>query len=186
MHSLAMIDQWKSAFGTALPAGFLFRDSHPELWLRVHSLPASKRYADTSAEHREVLHRYNSVASHLLGEGSQCTLFIARFGDSLCWDKEDNIALNGRIPNHAFGSGAGDDSIQFFSLAVTWSAGFFDDLLVQVASDEFRNILFANLARQTAFAPYDGGADLFFESPQAKQVAREMWGSWRSGRADGL
>ena len=184
--SNGIFDQWTSSFGTALPAGFLLRSARPEIWLRVHSLPESKRYPENQADYQEVLRRYNSVATDVLGEGSLCTLFITRFGENQVWSKRDEMPLGNKTPQHVFGHGLDDDAIQFFALSVCWRANNFDELLTSVANDQTGPILFSNLAKQTAFSPYDGGADLFFQSECERNTAKTVFAPWLSERQDGL
>ncbi len=178
--------QWASSFGTALPAGFLLRASCPDVWLRIHSLPESKRYPECQTDHQEVLQRYNLAANQVLGEASQCMLFITRFGELSTWNEKDETPLGGKHPKLAFSHGVDDDAIHFFALPVCWRANKFNELLTATANDQTGPILFANLSRKTAFAPYDGGADLFFQSESERNLARTSWSSWLSKRPDGL
>jgi hypothetical protein len=46
--------------------------------------------------------------------------------------------------------------------------------------------LFANLDLCTAFAPYDGGADLFVQSTAHVAGHRNRWARWLSSREDQL
>jgi len=62
----------------------------------------------------------------------------------------------------------------------------YDALIRLVADDEAPRLLFAGVARATIYAPYDGGADLFFSSPTAVEVAKSEFRPWLSAREDGL
>ena len=82
--------------------------------------------------------------------------------------------------------GTEDDEIQFFATPATWRTNAFDNLLSAVADDRTGPLLFFNPLRGTAFAPYDGGADLFLSSPQeANDLRTQVW-PWLSQRPDGL
>ncbi len=177
---------WKNAFNGALPAGFLLRQHFPDRWLRIHSLPEARRYPSCATEYEELLNRHNTVAGYVLGEGSKCSLFIARFGENREWSDTTLLPLVGDIPSHAIESEDPDEPIQFYGLQVTWSRSAFDKLICAAADDQTGPILFANTASQTIYAPYDGGADLFFSSPSAAQVAKSKFRSWLSRREDGL
>src|SRR5665647_2571166 len=42
----------------------------PGRWVRFHSLPGSKRYADEEAEYQEILHRHRTVLGQLAGDAT--------------------------------------------------------------------------------------------------------------------
>src|SRR5215208_4167866 len=65
---------WGEHFPGSAPVGFMLRQIYDERWLRIHSLPESKRYADTVGEYAELLRRHNQVATDALGDGSRCYL----------------------------------------------------------------------------------------------------------------
>jgi hypothetical protein len=183
MNSPLAAQTWMHTFEGALPAGFLLRQRYPDRWLRIHSLPESKRYP---AEYEELLNRHNTVAAYALGEGNQCSLFVTRFGENREWSDSNLSSLMGGIPTHAFASEDPDEPMQFFALQVTWRRSAFDKLICAVADDQTGPILFANTAAKSIYAPYDGGADLFFPSSAAVATARVQFRSWLSAREDGL
>jgi hypothetical protein len=179
-------EEWQSAFGSALPAGFLCRAQLPERWLRIHSLPQSKRYPASDQEYAEMLGRQNGAAEFVLGHASECILFITRFGDAQTLSPDD-IPLHGYVPRHAmsFVSEDGRDEFQFFALRVIWQQDKFNELIVSCANDQTGPILFANIATRSIYAPYDGGADLFFPTAEKLAVAKKRFANWLSLRPDG-
>ncbi|MBW8760629.1 MAG: hypothetical protein JF586_23870 [Burkholderiales bacterium] len=178
-----LVRDWHAKFGDALPAGFLCRQPLADRWFRIHSLPASKRYAETGSEYFELLHRQNSVASHVLGENAPCTAFITRFGDCMHW--EGDLPLSGS-PEHVLSTWHDDDGLQLFALPVTWRAHSLDDLIIATADWKVGPVLLANLQRGSAYAPYDGGADLFLPKPATAAAVRDRFQAWASRREDGL
>ena len=178
--------EWRSSFGDALPAGFLCRAALADRWLRIHSLPESKRYGETDAERAEILYRQNAVASYVLGDGADCQLVITRFGKARVWSSSEALPLNGGTPEHVLSAGDQDDELQFFALPVKWTAVTFDELILAVADDRTGPVLFANVQRDCIYAPYDGGADLFFRNSDTAARAHERFQAWLSAREDGL
>lgn len=79
-----------------------------------------------------------------------------------------------------------DNPMQFFAFATVWKSHAFDPLILAVADEKTGPILFANLVKASAYAPYDGGADLFFPSASAVKPARVYFTDWLSSRTDGL
>ena len=186
MTLLPAVEAWRSSFGAAFPAGFLCRASLPERWLRIHSLPESKRYPETDAEQSELLTRQNAAADYALGESANCILFITRFGDSKRWSSSDELPLSGLTPEHVLSCEEGEDHVQFFALNLVWRTGSFDELILAAAEDRTGPLMFANTVNRSAYAPYDGGADLFFPTSVAVGVARRRFSEWLSKREDGL
>lgn len=177
---------WKTAFPHASPAGFLCRQAIPLRWVRIHSLPEAKRYADSDKERMEVLRRYNETAQELLGQDSNCVLFATQFGEKRSWDPDEQGPLDQLPLTHVMADSEEDDAMQFVAANITWRSGDFDLLLSAVADDKTGPVLIFNPERQTAFAPYDGGADLFFKSEEDAHRTRQMFQSWLSDRPDGL
>lgn len=186
MSAHPFLRDWQACFGDALPAGHLCREALADRWLRVHSLPGSKRYADTDAERVVLLHRHDAIAGHVLGEGEACAVFIVRFGEDTAWDVSETPPTLPTTPRHVLCSRVDGDVRQFFAAPVVWRTNAFDPLVLAIADERVEGVLFANLLRGSIYAPYDGGADLFFPSPQAALAARARFSSWLSARADGL
>jgi hypothetical protein len=202
--------QWRGAFGATPPLGYRCRAEHAARWLRIHSLPASKRYPSAGsagdAERSELCRRHNAVATAVLGTAVDCLLFVARHslradGAAVVSPARDATgplapAVSGlhfsHLPALALvgdGNRNGDSAgvtTHFFAAHTTWSAGQHDALILAVAEEATAHLLWANLHRGTAYAPYDGGADVFFASPEAVAAAKIEWRAWLSARADGL
>lgn len=186
MNPASIRRAWSEAFPNSPPAGFLCRRAASERWLRTHSLPNSKRYPDSESEREEVLLRYNVAASEVLGQNTTCFLFVARFGAVPEWSNEPEGPLSGLALLHVMEHGEQDEELQFFTAPVTWKSGEFDGLLLAVADDQVDHVLFFNPERRTAFAPYDGGADLFAQSVEEARKLQVRFASWLSDRPDGL
>jgi hypothetical protein len=130
--------QWNAGFHPALPAGFVCRQALADRSVRIHSLPESKRYADSDAERIELRRRHDTVATEVLGEGGSCTLFITRYGDSKEWSASEDLFIGPATPVHVFSASNADESeeaMQFFAVPVTWTAGAFADLILAAADD---------------------------------------------------
>jgi hypothetical protein len=126
------LDQWALWYPDCPPEGYLLRDEYPDVWLRIHSLPRSKRYAESPGEYAELLSRHNQVATDLLGSDARCAL------------------------------------------------------LLRAIADEETQALLVELDRGQVYAPYDGGADLFFASTFERDLAKARYANWLSAREDGM
>jgi hypothetical protein len=181
--------RWQAWYPGTVPLGYRMREAHPARWLRVHSLPGAKRYAGSAAEKATLLARQNRAAHVVLGERPTVAL--------LGYDLTGRYTLP---PDHPLRELllpdappvmrlAPDDeegeATSIFGALRTWRSGDLDEVLLAVADDQFR-LLVLNWETGTSFAPYDGGADLFFASPEDRESARPSLVAWLSGRPDGL
>lgn len=194
--------QWTTWYDKAPPLGHVMREQHAERWLRIHSLPGSRRYADSLADWAELLSRHNTVASEVLGEDERCVLFVSRFapqGEHAPEPLRDEpgaiMALSPtllgpvdeRWPGAKALNQAPEDGTAWLHVAeLSWHRSAYDDLLRTVANDEARGILLVSRATGRVYAPYDGGADLFFRTTEERDTARERYRAWLSAHPRGL
>lgn len=186
MASERIRQQWNLAFPDTVPVGAICRDLYLHRWVRVHSLPESKRYAETEPERREVLRRYNRFGSHVLGEGEPCVLFVSKpqlgNGEAGVAGKNPFFAED-LIPVSTMAHAEQEFTVE--ARESIWHTGGWDTVLSEVADDKAPFVLFFSAARSAIFAPYDGGADAIFSTAAQADAARELFRSWLSSRTDG-
>jgi hypothetical protein len=166
----------------SFPLSFLMRERFPKYWLRIHSLPESKRYPEDEAEREIVLQRYASFGTALLGDQAPCLIVRARFATedldskfrgSLSWSRLHKIEEE-------------DDFWCSWVAEISWRPETLRDLLIAIAEDRDSHVLFVSKLSDSIFAPYDGGADGFsFDSGLITRFKQEFQ-PWLSARADGL
>ena len=166
------------------------RQVERDTWVRFHSLPLSQRYATSTREKWMVLERANKLASRVLGEGSRCWLVQAEpdWGDAAN-DSDAYGTISQYQLSFAFEHPPLEDDCGYriFAGPVVWSAGAFNDLISKRADDELPlPTMWVSVETGAAFAPYDGGSDLFL--PTAAQVAalRSEFSDWLSDHPEGL
>ncbi len=187
---------WESQFGSLPPVGYMLREHLKDRWFRIHSLPESKRYPEEPAEYDEILHRHNTVASDVLGNGSTCWVVLTTHTDDLnsaaapalanLGEKELEQSFVFREPPDPQWE---DDFLSFtvcWSARVKWIPGQFDDLIRLVADAKAPQSLFVEETRSRIYAPYDGGADLILESSQERDMLRSKYTEWLSKHPLGL
>ena len=167
---------WRDAFGETQPG-------HDMAWqLRFHSLPHAKQYPDSPDEYAELLRRHNEVASAVLGEGGECLLLVG------LWPPTDLAVEANRLPERAdleFVEVSGlptsvdeENGTRFMAAAVRWCSGCFDDVIRDVADERLPVVVFANLARASAYKPYDGGGDVICASAEDLAELSQRFGAW--------
>ena len=188
------LTRWQSHYGDCPPAGFLLLETFPERWFRIHSLPDSKRYADTARETSALLARHNTVASDVLGDGSSCVVvtkseYNPRVGRPVRGHVQFGrlgmkplVLVTANNPNDT-GSGW---SIPLVHARVVWQPGVLDDVLVDVANALLGPFLLFSEDTGRVYAPYDGGADLFLGSEPERDAFRQKYSSWLSAHPSGL
>lgn len=78
-----MLDEyWTRRFGNAPPIAHALRDSFRDCWVRFHSLPESKRYAESDPEWTTLLERHNTVVESLTSDGSKLNLLTTNWSDA--------------------------------------------------------------------------------------------------------
>jgi hypothetical protein len=185
-------EAWRVHFGDLPAVAHLMRGPLAARWLRIHSLPNSKRYAEGDGDCAELLRRHNEAASEILGSGD-AILFVHAWGGidsfssvfaNFVWAAQTDLATAKAVlvPN----SESPDESLVVAGCLISWSAGHWDPLLRDVADDRLSSIVLFNPRSGEVYAPYDGGADIFVAKATRVGELRDRWRAWLSPRPDGL
>ena len=187
---------WNAAFGNAPPLSFRLWDEFHDRWFRIHSLPESKRYAETEEEYEILLSRAESQGNDILGVGEPCWL-IAAYATPI----DDDIV--GLSPDWFFAHEAFDlqhkfDCIdpteapedqrpwQVFATKTEWDFPRFRELLIKCADEiVFSNFWFSP-SRKRLFMPYDGGIDIVLTNASEVPAYVSRYREWMSARGDWL
>lgn len=179
-------EAWRIHFGDLPPVAHLLRRPLSARWLRIHSLPDSRRYAADFRDQTELLHRHNDVATEVLGCGD-AILFTHIWGDLSAFssaftefDWAKRAGLLDATPLMACNDGEPDGQIVVGGSWLSWSPGRWDDLLNDVARDRLSSVVLYNPVSSEVYAPYDGGADTFLATPDRILHLRRRWDSWLS------
>lgn len=192
-RTLNFAEHTTTAFGDLPPVGHVLRSAISTRWLRVHSLPNSKRYAETQREHDELLLRYNELAAEILASDAPAIVFLhswgaeADFADAFAdfgWAAQ--LELKRAKPTVHPTPDPDDPNLLVAGFPIQWSPHAWDSLIRDVADDRLRSILFLNPTTGEAYAPYDGGADLFLANSERVEALSKRWAAWLSTRPDGL
>ena len=183
-------------YPNTIPVSHLFKWDHKDKWLRVHSLPKSKRYAETDDELNVLLSRQNQIISDLFGERTEILIITGEFNwgkrEGFLTDEEevfkpyDFIQLD-HIDLHEFDSELYDRH-EIYRPAFSesrWVSNHHDKLLIEIAEDNVRALLIS-IESKVIIAPYDGGMDLFFNDIKTRDFYKHRYKEWLSERVDGL
>jgi hypothetical protein len=160
---------WDTNFGLCPPIGYLLRQIYHDRWFRIHTLPGSKRYAETEDEYREILRRHNTLIGDLLGGNSEFLLLMTEGSSDqnpvpvTDWGMLEDIhpQLVFSIAKHEFEEG--DDS--------PW---------------QIVNMGVVNVERARLYFPYDGGGDVILNSRLERDRMQRRFTDWLSKHPLGL
>lgn len=179
------VSLWRRFYGPLPPQGPRLRKRLPDRWLRIHSLPQGKRFAEGPDDEAELLTRANTAASVVLGEGATVWMIAASF----------ELEPPGQLPElqgvtlEPAITCEPDEDLEtravFHGARVAWQDGVFDDAILAVAEDR-RRVIWMNEQTGEVFAPYDGGVDLVLTHRPRRDALREQWRAWLSTRKDGM
>lgn len=188
---------WRQTCGDILPLGYLLKHHFADSgWVRFHSLPAGKRYADTDAEKAMVLARANALADRVIGADGACWMAVngtprqdemrAKFHPG-----ERPVRELFDLPfSHAWTDPQDDpeDRVAWTTYAreCRWQSGAFDEAIRLVADDIETGVFWISTDRRAIFAPYDGGVDVVVEGAAEAAALGERFPEWLSPRDDGL
>jgi len=189
---------WDRTFPGTPQLAHHFRDNYSERWVRFHSLPESKRYAETEAEYKTILSRHNEVLSELIGTGRVVLVTTGYTGEEKPkgTPKRQSSELAKLDPKAQYWRTLALHEIQddpdapnywhLFASDWNWKPGIFDSVLRLVADDTLINTFIFSTSGSWLYHPYDGGADVILPSRQARDIIREKHIQWLSSNPKGL
>ena len=188
-------ENWYRLRAGLFPIGYLLRRDGATHWLRFHSLPASKRYAETQDEWQILLSRQNELAKKVLGE-EPCWLVqshwvtpagttdIADANDPFRATRELGLPFSFQFKDPQEGEDGTPWNVH--ARLSEWTAGKFDDLLRDIADERAGPTLWMSSTSGAIFAPYDGGVDLFLPSESTVASLVSARPDWLSSHPAGL
>ena len=184
------ISWWTSEVSEFAPVGHVLRRHMHDKWTRFHSLPESKRYAESDAEHQEVLKRHLAVASELFEVGAPIYIYKCRLVERRLKGKLKHMLVGNqlrermvRLPSGLSMNEEDDGYYCVRALATSWTPTFFSALTKKVAEWEETGVTFVSPTTKNIYCPYDGGMDVFphTDSPSTLEA---KFSSWMSSRED--
>ena len=183
---------WEANFPNCPPVSYLFKWKMESRWLRIHSLPDSKRYAENDAEVAELLRRQNTLLVDVVGQGEGCIFVASDWSESSDGIPEFSKCprLEGLIDNplpsinqQEFDPVDEDDDYTSTFLRLGFgnhevTDGLIDDVLLCVAEERISNFFVVNFRRSRIFAPYDGGVDLVLRDSDERSSFEHKYVHW--------
>ncbi|MFI7060217.1 hypothetical protein ACIBL3_04475 [Kribbella sp. NPDC050124] len=183
----AMTEAWQRNWSEADPIGHRLRGPYCERWVRFHSLPESKRYADSPEEYAEIIRRHRTVLAELPGENAPEHLVVIAED----WGPRD--LATGWSKTHVPGAWPwrrveGDEPD--LGLCYLWvRTGLTDsqlNVLLTAVADDKAHVVLAAPDLSWLFCPYDGGADVILPDVPTRDAIRDRHTDWLPALPSGL
>ena len=193
MTESEFIDYWNKVYPQSFPINHELKWVYPDRWFRIHSLPESKRYAESSDEYRIILDRQNQLINDLIGEESEIAISFGLYTNDITNDNYKELTDFGEflkvlsIDLHKERPEEYEDEMYFDIYVKTenWKNGNRDEILKAIADDEIR-AMFVCQTKKCIIAPYDGGVDVIVDSTEKRDSLKKKYSDWLSDREDGM
>lgn len=187
----SMSETWQARWPGCEPVADQLRERCRGRWVRFHSLPGSKRYAEDDEERAVILRRHHEVLSELGTSGESPVLAVtAQYSGSQEPPVQDPVLVAVQPEAwhwRALSEDRGEGDLGWCHLFVSEATvRDLDDLLELVADDGCSGVMIAPPGLDWICHPYDGGMDVLARSTAERDVLRERFNDWLSSLASGM
>lgn len=181
---------WARRHGDRLPLGHALGRGADETWVRFHSLPGSKRYADDEDEYAEIMRRHFTVLGEL-GSGAPVWVVTTQCSEGPAPGANEP----GRVGVHADSRywrtvrEADEPDEAYWHLYVSLEPAIPERLgmlLRAVADDVQAGVFIADRSLEWLYHPYDGGADVYARDRVQRDQLRAEHAGWLSRHRHGM
>jgi hypothetical protein len=178
-----LIEQWAKVWPDSLPIAHELKELFEDQWVRLHTLPGSKRSPSSDAEWAVVIERHNTVLGELARDGEDVLVMISVVAPTPA-PIEPDVDFWTSVPWHY-----ADPDLLFAHLYVTteeWGHGGLDELLRLAAEQQIGGVIIAPLDLEWLYHPYAGGADVILAGASSRDALAARHADWRSTHPSGL
>ncbi|OTG81607.1 hypothetical protein [Acinetobacter sp. ANC 4648] len=182
---------WHFYFPNKVPARNLIYHYFKKSFIRFHSLPQSKRYAESVKEYNLLLTRQNQIITDCFGMDTSIFIVTTKhfyhinghplfnIQKSLQYNLIPTLAINLHlaVPDYYNDASDKDLFIMPFYVKTIWQPNIHNDLLTKIADDK-TSALFISFEKNIIVAPYDGGIDFIIQDKYLKQHLKEKYKDW--------
>ena len=184
---------WKTTYPESYPINHELKWIYPNRWFRIHSLPESKRYAESDSEYQIIFDRQNQLINDLIGEDTEIIISFGLYTDDIANDnykqlpdfrefyKVQTIDFHKERPEEY------EDEMQLdiYIKKDKWKKDSKNQMLKAIADEEIE-AMFICPSKKCIVAPYDGGVDIIVDSTEKRDSLKIKCKDWLSKSKDGL
>jgi len=194
MTSEELTRSWNELLPDFAPMPHQMKFEFADRWLRIHTLPEAKRYAETEQELDTILYRHDAILSDLFTTGDSYFLITYGYGfDKDMPRKDDKLAAIGMQMDFwrsVVSEGpTGQAEERFYCYAffdeLMWPGNSPWPLMKMAANGEIKNMMIFSPKNGFVYHPYDGGADIVFDNSQRRDEYKERYKDWLSSHPEG-
>lgn len=158
-------------------------------WVRFHSLPESKRYAESEDEYTIIFSRHHSILGALTTMPGQLYLTVPEYSESASPTCPEIMLINlyqGFIPwkSESFAEEEGEEDnpyhLHLHLVEIEYPDKNLDTLFKLVADDKLRHVMITCPESSWIFHPYDGGADVILKDSTTRDQLKNKYRDWLS------
>lgn len=186
-RSRSFSQSWQQSWGRAVPIGPSLRDAYTERWVRFHSLPESKRYAESAEERAELMRRQRRLLTELTkGLCPEGLVVVAED-----WGPHDVATGWSRklVPTAWPWRKVPNEDPDLGSSFLWVQSGIADtelDALLRAIADDQASAILTDPDLSWLFCPYDGGVDVILPDRETRDALRDRHSQWLSDHPSGL
>ncbi|MGA9659086.1 MAG: hypothetical protein WBQ60_08315 [Asticcacaulis sp.] len=181
--------EWSRFHPNTHPLGHMLHYEGNWNMTRFHLLSGGRKQAASHDEVRDLLERYNAVATATLGENAPCYLVALQSPNQ---DKKHRLRMDRLKKRYRMTS-----DWEFFSTSdamtytvwtgdVVWTNNGFNRLLLHTYQTDFWDLLWVNKDNGAVFRPYDAGADISQPTPEALVERISSFYGWMPQNGNGF
>ena len=187
-----MTARWRERWPRCRPVGHELRCCARATWVRFHTLPGSKRYAEDDSEYAEILRRHHVLLSEMPQAGDVLVVTAAWSGSREPAGRQPQLARV--LPDAIYWipvlqdrDDTGPESWMHLHVSTSpWQDGELDPLLLLVADDQTRGVIIAPPDLTWLYHPYDGGADVIARYKGERDMLMRRHSEWLPANTHGL
>lgn len=184
---------WQTQYPEAYPIGYELKWIYSNRWFRIHSLPDSKRYAESTREYQILLSRQNEIISDLIGEEIELIFLFGLYAGDLTNDNYHQIDGLGKFNKvetldlHKIRPEEYEETFLYdiFIKTTKWKSNEYNSLLKLIADFEIK-MMFICPEKNRIINPYDGGVDIIMETEQLRDITKQKYYKWLSKHPEEL
>lgn len=193
MTEIEFIDYWNKEYPESFPINHELKWVYPDRWFRIHSLPKSKRYAESAGEYNIILDRQNQLINDMVGEDSEIIILFGLCPNDTTNDnykeltdfREFQKVLTIDFHKERPEENENEMYYDIYGKTEKWKNGKRDEILKAIADDEI-SAMFVSPSKKCVIAPYDGGVDVIVDSTEKRDKMKDKYREWLSDREDGM
>lgn len=182
----ALSELWEANWPDTDPFAWEFKNSHPDRWVRFHSLPLSKQDAESDAEYAEVERRHRIILNELLRSTDTEPLYV--IAEEWGWNDYAGGWTKRLLPDAwpwKIARPETEDLPTYF-----WVREFlnFESMrgLLRAVADDRAWIVITDRGGEWLYIPYYGGGDAIARTSADRDRLAHTYSVWLPSREDGL